>query len=400
MDILIVEDAPDQRLILSKVLSKQGHIIHLAENGREALEILQSNKTIQLVVSDWMMPEMDGPTLCQRIRALNFSRYIYILMLTGNQENGALVKGLTAGADDYLTKPVNFRELEARLKTGFRVIQLEHSLAVQNKRIKGALTTIERDLKSAGQTLINLLPEPCQWDHVQLDWRFRPSQFIGGDMLGYQKFDSNHIVFYQIDVSGHGVPSALFSFYLSYIFSDLHEYTTSKINLPNHSVPLPQKIVQKLNNQFQITANNSMYFTMVYGVLNIQSGAVSMVHAGHPASMHLKNNGQAISIKESGAPIGMIPDFPYSLSEFILEPGESLLCYTDGLTESMNAEEQIFGEDRLQSLLQSNSDSPKLLDELIEGVVQWQGHSNFSDDISCLLIRQTEQLNKIEVKHS
>ena len=397
MDILIVEDARDQRLILSSVLKKKGHHVYLAENGKEALALLESNASIQVVISDWMMPEMDGPELCKRIRSRNFSRYIYFLMLTGKSEGDAVIQGMSVGADDFLRKPVNFQELEARLKAGFRVLALEQRLADKNNEIKEALHTIEVDLQSAGHALQHLLPAPCQLHQSVFDWRFQPSKFLGGDMLGYQALDEEHIAFYQVDVSGHGVPSALFSFSLNHLLSDINPHSSLLLKAeqasPFYSIRSPEEVVAELNERFQNSASNMMYFTMVYGVLHSPTGKVKITHAGHPPSLKISGSGEVVSIVNNGAPVGMVPDFPYESHELTLNAGETLFCYTDGVTESMNASREMFGEARLKELLERKHvcSSEALMDQIMENLVSWQGEPNFDDDVSFMLLRQSSE---------
>lgn len=394
MEILIVEDARDQRLILSSVLKKQGHYVHLAENGKEALALLEHNASIQLVISDWMMPEMDGPELCKKIRTNNFSRYIYFLLLTGKSEDDAVVQGMSVGADDFLRKPVNFKELEARLKAGFRVLALEQRLAEKNCEVKTALQTVETDLQSAGNTLLSLLPAPCQVHQSLFDWRFQPSKILGGDMLGYQALDDEHIAFYQIDVSGHGVPSALFSFSLNHLLSDINPHSSllmkEELLAPFYSICVPEEVVKALNARFQSSASNMMYFTMVYGVLHSPTGKVRLTHAGHPASLHISLSGDVVPVAGAGAPIGMVPDFPYESQEITLKAGEALFCYTDGVTESMNKNQEVFGEARLQQVLhhQHQASSEKLLNQVMGNIIAWQGEPVFDDDISYMLLKQ------------
>ncbi len=393
MDILIVDDARDQRLILSKVLEKQGHNIHLAENGYQALTLLESHNKIQLVISDWMMPEMDGVELCRQIRSRNLSRYIYFLMLTGKTDDDAVIHGMGVGADDFLTKPINFKELKARLKAGKRVVELEKSLAASNRKIREALDTVETDLKSAADTLTNLLPQPSRLHQTLFDWRFQPSKILGGDMLGYQVLDAEHIAFYQVDVSGHGVPSALFSFSLNHLLSDVNPSTSVLLSQKAGSSDLiirsPEKVVSILNERFQMTTSNTMYFTMVYGILHSPSGKVSLTYAGHPPSLVITSAGEISPVNGAGAPVGMVPDFPYECEYFTLNQGDSLLCYTDGVTECMNSKCEFFGTNKLvETIKPCYKYSPNfLLDSVMDSLHTWQNSDTFNDDVSCMLLK-------------
>jgi len=138
MDILVVDDAPDTRLIIKSVLKKLGHNVTTAEDGEEAWKLLCSNDEFQIVISDWVMPNLDGLGLCQRIRNEPFSKYTYIILLTGMSGKTNLISGIAAGADDFATKPINSEELEVRLRSAKRILDLEKTLAFQNEELERA----------------------------------------------------------------------------------------------------------------------------------------------------------------------------------------------------------------------------------------------------------------------
>jgi diguanylate cyclase (GGDEF)-like protein len=133
--ILIVEDHPVSRKLLEKSLLKRGYQVTSVENGIQALEQLNAH-FFPIVLSDWMMPEMDGPQLCRAIRKGAFPGYVFIILLTAKDSKEDIITGLRAGADDYLTKPINNAELIARLNTGFRILELEQSLKSANEEIR------------------------------------------------------------------------------------------------------------------------------------------------------------------------------------------------------------------------------------------------------------------------
>jgi diguanylate cyclase (GGDEF)-like protein len=133
--LLLVEDEPTQRLMLERQLSRAGYLVDTAENGEQALtKILEGQ--YHILLTDWDMPGMDGPTLCKRVRGANLSTYIYILLLTGHLTTDDLVVGLGAGANDYVRKPANQAELLARLSAGSRIVKLEQSLREANEKIQ------------------------------------------------------------------------------------------------------------------------------------------------------------------------------------------------------------------------------------------------------------------------
>ena len=150
MDVLIVDDEPDIIKILRKYLENHGLGVLTAQNGREALEILQKSD-VRLVITDRIMPEMDGIALCRSIRASDISGYVYIIILTISGSKEDIVNGINAGADDYVTKPFNLEELKVRVDSGLRVLALEQSLHEKIKEeeilvgeLKAALDQVQK----------------------------------------------------------------------------------------------------------------------------------------------------------------------------------------------------------------------------------------------------------------
>ena len=392
MNILIVEDAKDQRLMLSAVLKKKYKVFE-AEDGVKALTVLMENPDIRIVVSDWIMPEMNGIQLCQVIRSNDLGRYVYFILLTGKTNDQDLIKGIECGADDFVSKPVNIGELNARLKAGVRIIELERDLEGKNKALSGALATIEADLEAASSTQEQLLAQPAFINNVNFDWFFKPCKHMGGDMFGYQSFDSKQLCFYQLDVAGHGLPSALFSFTLNNILSESGEGSLCKEkskDSPSHYIPSPpNKVLEKLNKRFQANIKSMLYFTIVYGVMNTQTGEVVLSQAGHPNPLWMnKKNRTVETIDGSGVPIGMIDHVEYDSFNFTMNPGDRLFLYSDGLTECVNSGDNQFGVRRLSSSLGELFDcSVKgVISNIHERIQEWSKHREFEDDITYLVL--------------
>ncbi|MDP0561977.1 MAG: SpoIIE family protein phosphatase [Candidatus Endonucleobacter sp. (ex Gigantidas childressi)] len=393
MNILIVEDARDQRLMLSSILKKRGYQVFEAADGVEALECLHAESDIRIVISDWIMPEMNGLELCQAIRQHDYGRYVYFILLTGKTGSESLVEGIDCGADDFVSKPVDFDEMLARLKAGVRVVELEMDLEKKNKELLRALVTIEKDLESAARTQAGLLAQPALINNVQFDWFFKPCKHLGGDMFGYQALDSDHICFYQLDVSGHGIPAALFSFTLNNLLSESGDRTLYKNHCPNalsgSSLVSPAKLLEQLNMLFQTTAEQVSYFTIVYGIMNNKTGEVVLSQAGHPNPLWMKKETQSVvAVSGSGVPIGMIPDEKYSTVSITLEPGDRLFLYSDGLTECDNNNGDQFGQDRLSQILSVLFDCSikDMIIKIEEKIKQWNQQGVFEDDITYLVL--------------
>ena len=152
MNILVVDDAPEVRLILKTVLEKQGHSVTTACDGQEAWELFSDTRAFQIIISDWMMPNLDGLGLCKRVRQEDYSKYTYIILLTGMSGKTNLISGIAAGADDFATKPINSEELEVRLRSAKRILDLEKTLAQQNEALEQANDKLQSMATTDGLT--------------------------------------------------------------------------------------------------------------------------------------------------------------------------------------------------------------------------------------------------------
>jgi len=205
MKILIVEDDPVSRKILKKNLQNTGCELLTAENGIKAWDIISKDQDIRLVLTGWMMPGMSGLELCKKIRETNFPKYVYIILLTAKSQKEDIIEGLKIGADDYMTKPFEFDELQVRINTGIRFIQL-------NSKLREANEIMRKNLESGRTVQQSLLPrEIPDLPTIEFAARFYPSLYVSGDIYNVFRLDEKHFGFYNIDVSGHGVPAALFS---------------------------------------------------------------------------------------------------------------------------------------------------------------------------------------------
>jgi sigma-B regulation protein RsbU (phosphoserine phosphatase) len=397
MRILIADDASDAREIIGRLLRRWGHEVVTASDGLEAWEIL-TREPIRLIISDWMMPELDGLELCRRVRAADWGHYIYFILLTARDDKEDLVVGMTAGADDFLTKSFNFEELRVRLRAAERILGLETELAERNRKLletnealQTALDRIQDDLRAAANLQASLLPKHADVSPaLRIDWLFLPAAVIGGDIFDFFTLNADALGFYHLDVAGHGVPSAMMSVTLSRTLSA--ERTEGHLTIGSDDeirVRPPHAVVFDLNRRFQ-SGDTAPYFTMVYGYLDASTGAGELCQAGHPHPLIARHDGRVDQIGHGGFAVGMLEDVPYDSVDFMLDPGDRLILYSDGITDCRNPGGESFELERLKALVGGCRDVPlpAVKQRLDAALSDWRGGSEIEDDISLLVLER------------
>jgi sigma-B regulation protein RsbU (phosphoserine phosphatase) len=399
MKILIVEDEEFSRQMLQGQLRNLGHEVVAVASGDEAWELLQREE-FPLIITDWMMPGLDGLDLVRLIRARERSHYVYIILLTAKTENRDVVEGILAGADDFLTKPHDSDELSVRIRAGERIIDLEKRLNAQNEELADSKSKLEYanqrmkgDLEAAARIQRSLLPSTTL-DNKAIDfaWIYEPCDELAGDIFNLFQVDQENIVFYLLDVVGHGVSSALLSVTLSRLLSPL---TGSSMlfasDSTEHRLLSPSELATELNKRFPMSDDGGQYFTLLLGSLNLETRQCRFVSAGHPGPVYMPVNDTPEILDASGFPIGIVEEPGYVDQTVSLSPGDRLILYSDGLLDAEDPSGSFFGK---EGLMESVTDHHHSLEEAIESlrhrVVSWCDGQSANDDISVLAVSLLE----------
>ncbi len=388
--ILIVEDSKFQAYNLQKILeSRSNYQIEIVDNGLKALEMI-SKERFHIVITDWVMPGIEGPELIKRTREINQS-YVYFILLTAKDSHNAIISGIDAGADDFLSKPYNEGELLARIRSGERIIKLEKKLEEKNRMLEAINRRMREDLEAAARFQKSLLPDKSKKiPGIKFDWYYKPSTELAGDIFNIFSIDEDNTAFYLIDVCGHGVSSALMAVTLHREFLPDPETTTLLVekNKKNGELIIksPSKVAEILNSQFQIEKNIQHYFTFVYGILNIKTKLLKYVSAGHPGFVHIPKVGKPGVVEGSDFPIGFVEKPDYKERELRLNSGDRIIVYSDGAFETKNSNNTEFGLERLVETLSKSkeSDLTTSINHLVEKISEWNASDYFEDDVSIL----------------
>ncbi|WP_235824002.1 PP2C family protein-serine/threonine phosphatase [Falsiruegeria mediterranea] len=375
--VLVVDDSRLQRRILVSSLKKWGFEVIEADCGEAALEICQTSPP-DLILSDWVMPGMSGLEFCKAVRELPNDAYSYFILLTSKSEKNEIAQGLDAGADDFLIKPVSSDELRARISAGDRILGMQRELSKKNRMIEEALDelkvahdAIDKDLMQARKIQESLVPELTrEFGSSRVSLLLKPCGHIGGDLVGMFSPGVNRLGFYSIDVSGHGITSAMMTARLgSYLSSTYFEQNVAMEKRFNRFYALrkPEEVAASLNSRLIADTGIEEYFTMVYAIVDLRSGLLRMVQAGHPHPLVLRRDGRAEFVGEGGVPIGLLPDIPYTQFETQLNPGDRLLLYSDGFTECRLSNGEML--------------EPEGLLQLVRDCDPQQGGQEFLDDL-------------------
>ncbi len=397
MRILVADDDRLVRTLLNRVLKDWGHSVQLAEDGLEAWEYIQDHR-VDCVISDWLMPNMNGVELCQKIRNLDSRAYVYTILLTSKTENSDLVTAFEAGADDFVSKPMDFDVLKARIRAGERIVHLEQDLAARNTKLKEtnrkleeARMEIQRDLEAGAALQRSLLPPPSMvLGNYRIEWMYHPHSVVSGDIFNVTQMDDDHLIFYLLDVSGHGIPSALLTVTVSKMLASSSYEVNPVVNSKTKEVLSTGDVLRELNKRFQLDEETSQYFTIVYGVLNFQTGAFQIAQAGHPPPIVIDPTGSGKLVGEGGFPIGWMPELDFDTVSMNLNAGGRIILYTDGVSECTNNDGEMYSGERLLEYSQRTHSMPlkDSLDGLIPELHGWASDRPFNDDLSLLAIER------------
>ncbi len=369
--ILIVDDAKANVDILVEALKKD-YKLSIALNGEAALQIA-SKTPPDLVLLDIVMPGIDGYEVCRRLRRMPEMADVPIVFLSALDEAAQKARGFEAGANDYVTKPFEILEVQARVRSLLKA--KAYSDAVKEK--------LASELRIAREIQMGILPEDVsaasQGSGLEVHAHLEPAREVGGDLFEVLRTENGQVVFALGDVSGKGIPAALFM-----------AVTMTLIRTMARQFRRPDEIVRQVSDTLAAHNPRCMFVTILCGVYDPRTGRLTYSSAGHPPPVYIRDGQASFAPMNSGSVAGMMPGIEVPLQSLQLNPGETLVVYTDGVTEAFNAADEELGDERLlEQLTRKPGATPKeSVTSVLELVRRHVGDHPPSDDIAVLALRR------------
>lgn len=374
--VLVVDDNPGNRDVLSRRLERHGLRVESAANGVEALAILGSQR-FDLVLLDLHMPVMDGHAALLQIKRDPSLRHIPVIMVSALAEIEEVIRCIDDGAEDYLPKPFNPVLLRARLAVCLEKKALADASRRHLQSLEETRKRLDKELAEAARYVRSILPEPLH-EPLRVDWEHQPSSEIGGDAFGYHWIDPEHFAVYLLDVCGHGVAASLLS--------------VSAINvvrsgaLPGTDFRDPSAVLSALNTAFPMERQNQMYFTMWYGVFHVPSRSLCHASGGHPPALLLDAGGSR-RLHAAGMIVGAMPGTHFPSQKIDVPSGAVLIVACDGCYESRNTTGPSDGFEEFEDFMRRHGRSETALADLLVSVHARQGAKTLEDDFSIVRVR-------------
>ena len=389
--ILVVDDTPANLQVLAGMLKDRGYKVRPVPSGKLALLAAERDPP-DLILLDINMPEMNGYQVCQHLKADEGLKGVPIIFISALTEQLDKVKAFATGGVDYITKPFQMEELHARVETHLKLRRLQMELEQTNAQLSEVNGRMSRDLEAAAKIQKTFLPsDVLHVPGVNFAWIYEPCEQLGGDGLSIIPLGKGKVALYILDVSGHGVASALLSVTLSRLLSPPSEPSSILMGDAEAGEPFvitpPIEIAAHLNRLFPFDAATQQLTTMLYGILDATTGELRYVSAGHPGPVHIPYRAEPVILKNEAFPIGLA-DEVYEERSVRLGPGDRLYIYSDGVPEAMDPDGNQFGNARLlEAVNRGRSEGlQESVATLSAAIKRWQGAARPQDDISILAV--------------
>jgi sigma-B regulation protein RsbU (phosphoserine phosphatase) len=378
--ILHVDDEPDMELLVRqkyrREIRKGIYDFYFAQNGEQALSILKEHEDIYLVLSDINMPVMDGLQLLHEIQQLN-RPLIRVIMVSayGDMEN--IRTAMNRGAFDFINKPIDFDDFTATVEKARADIEK----ALEFRKKEKMFRAVAEDLSAAGKIQAAMLPKLKgqfkDYAQLQVASYIKPAKWGGGDFYDVFEIEKNRIGIIMADVSGKGLQAAAFMFLRRTtvrIFSSIYQ--------------LPSEVLNAANNYLNMDNEASMFVTLFYGVLNLDTNTFEYCNAGHNPPYLLQNTRVEPLPPTGNIALGIMPDMPYSDKSVQLNSGDKIFLFTDGVSECMNENNEEFDERNIVARLQESmeKDVIEIVDSMKAELQIFQGKAEQHDDITMLCV--------------
>jgi sigma-B regulation protein RsbU (phosphoserine phosphatase) len=380
--ILVVDDEPDLELLIKQKFRKEikddSFQFVFAHNGVQALERLEEHEDVSVVLSDINMPEMDGLTLLQKLNELNNPLLKSVIVSAyGDMEN--IRTAMNRGAFDFLTKPIDFNDLDLTVRKTVRHLEVIKSAL----KSRDELVAVQRDLTTAARIQQSLLPNVFppfpKRNEFEIHAEMITAKNVGGDFYDFYFLDDDRLAFAIGDVSGKGIPAAIYM-----------AVCRTLLKATAHQVAHPGEVLRRVNALLIPESEATTFVTIFYGILNTRTGEVQYSNGGHNSPVLVRSSGEVEQLPMTdGFLVGKIEHQDYDAKKIQLQKGDTLFLYTDGVTEAMDSNMNMFEEERLTSYLKkSNGLSTR---ELAKGSIAhlkaFAGNAPQSDDITVLILR-------------
>ncbi len=379
--LLVVDDNADNRDVLGRRLQRLGYSdITYAADGVEAHELL-AQTTFDGVLLDVMMPRMGGVELLELMKAEGRLVDTPVIMISAATETDIVVRCIELGAEDYLPKPFNPTLLRARLGSVLdkRALRAE---------VRAQLSRLERDLAQARAQQLAMVPSefPGDGSRYTIHAAMHPAREVGGDLYDCFEITPDHLFLAVGDVSGKGMPAALF---MARARSTLRA-TAMQIHELTGAIPRPADIVRLANKELCRNNESCMFITLFAGMLDLTTGEIGFVNAGHVRPIWLAADGTVSEIAcPADLPLGIMDDVPHRTTSVRLQAGDALVVITDGLPEMMDPTEAFYTQQRVMSDLQdvAAAEPAALIAEICDRVIKFAAEAERADDVTALAIR-------------
>ncbi len=383
--ILVVDDNDDNRYTLTLYLDLEGYTdVETAQDGEEAIARLDA-AGFDLVLLDVMMPKVDGYQVLTWLKNQARLRDLPVIMISALNEMSSVVRCVELGAVDYLLKPFNPVMLKARL-----------GATLEKKRLRDEvdahLARLEAELDAARRLQMAMVPQsfpvPSTEFPVDLYASMEPAREVGGDLYDFFVTEDGKLCFLVGDVSGKGMPAALFMARAK----SLIRIATELMRSPGGASAMPADIVARVNRELCQDNGDMMFVTLFFAMFAPATGEVEFCNAGHNAPYRL--NGKAVETIEGakGIILGVRPDAVYTTGRLSLAPGDGIYLFTDGVTEAADPRDELFSEQRLEAVLRAcaGCSTTEIVKSVAEAIRNFVGGALPSDDITMLAIRRVD----------